>query len=172
MACMQRVRTLRRPFSEKLWKMSNSSWRCSTLRSSSAGTAPCRVCCFRVPTNLRKIYSGCECYMMNLMLTHWWESCEESKVTFEKKKKKGDWVMSYLSQTFMHSGTSGSPCWLALCCQISSNLESTERDWGWMYMGQGPSENGATPNCCRRVFWRKVRGNKVSDTRCVTNFLN
>lgn len=68
-----------------------------------------------------------------------------------------DLLGSYLSHTFRHSGTSGSPCAPALCCQISRRRESTERPWGWMYRGQGPSEKGATPNCCSSVFWRKKR---------------
>lgn len=67
-------------------------------------------------------------------------------------------MWSYLSQIVIHSGTSGSPCREALCCQMSRTLESTDRDWGLMYKGHGPSENGATPNCCSRVFWeRQIR---------------
>lgn len=62
---------------------------------------------------------------------------------------------SYLSQTLRHSGTSGSPWAPALCCQMSKRRESTDRLWGWMYKGQGPSEKGATPSCCNSVFCRE-----------------
>lgn len=34
----------------------------------------------------------------------------------------------YLSQTFIHSGTSGSPCRVALCCHMRRSLESTDND--------------------------------------------
>lgn len=60
--------------------------------------------------------------------------------------------MPYRSHTFIHSGTSGSPWTLALCCHINRSLERTDKDWGWIYRGQGPSEKGAMPNCWRRMF--------------------
>lgn len=231
MACVQRVRTVRRPFSDRLWNMRRSSWRCSTLRSSSLGIVPCKVCCFRVPTNLhqtegkisevlpflsawdapfswrhlintwniktltKNIYivlffclrvlldpfrlareNTCwNVYAVLLALLNFYtrsgligelpkEVLHSYDVnTMSKIKRKPDELCkeslndeqcdeAHLSQTFMHSATSGSPWRLALCCQMSSSLESTDSDCGWMYMGQGPSENGATPSCCSSVF--------------------
>lgn len=40
--------------------------------------------------------------------------------------------LSHLSQTLRHSGTSGSPWAVALCCQMRRSRESTDKLWGWM----------------------------------------